>query len=195
MSVNYERLTGSDEQLLTRLFSKHVHERELAWKLIYKNDYPAIRDFIRKNHGSESDATDIFQDGLMILHRNLYNGTFREEATIKTYIFRICRNLWLKELQKKQKQIVLTSEIAACTGDDSRAYLINVEIIALLMNELKDDCRNILIEYYYNNKTMAELKEMFNVNSIQAAKNKKLRCMGYLVRLCKERGIKPTPPY
>ena len=155
MSVNYERLTGSDEHLLTRLFSKHILERELAWKLIYKNDYPAIRDFIRKNHGSESDATDIFQDGLMIFYRNLYNGTFREEATIKTYIFRVCRNLWLKELQKRQKQLVLSNEVAANAEGDARAYLVNVEIITLLMNELKEDCRNILVEYYYNNKDIA----------------------------------------
>lgn len=64
-------------------------------------------------------------------------------------------------------------------------YLINVEIVSLLMNELSDGCRKILNEYYCNNRSMAELKEIFNVNSVQAAKNKKWRCLNYLERLFK----------
>ena len=64
--------------------------------------------------------------------------------------------------------------------------------MSLLMNELEKDCRDILTEYYFNKKTMAELKDLFNVNSIQAAKNKKWRCMNYLTKLFKEKGVKPT---
>jgi hypothetical protein len=39
---------------------------------------------------------------------------------------------------------------------------------------------------------MAELMEIFSVNSIQAAKNKKWRCMNYLIKLFKEKGVTPT---
>jgi predicted DNA-binding protein YlxM (UPF0122 family) len=71
-------------------------------------------------------------------------------------------------------------------------YLINVEMVTVLMDELQDDCQKILIEYYFNNRSMAELMEMFNVNSVQATKNKKWRCLTYLERLFKEKGVTPT---
>jgi len=191
MSVNDLSLTLSDQSLLKHLQSKKAAEKELAWEYAYKMYYPMVREAVCKNNGTEEDATDIFQDGLLILHRNLYKGTFREESSIKTYIFGICRNLWLKELKKRQKHNDSITDLTVHSQHEEINYLINVEVVTLLMNELKEDCRRILTEYYYNNKSMAELKEMFNVNSIQAAKNKKLRCMGYLVRLCKERGITP----
>lgn len=66
-------------------------------------------------------------------------------------------------------------------------YLINTEIVSLLMNDLKPDCREILTQFYFINGSMAELKDIFNVNSIQAAKNKKGRCLQYLVELYKEK--------
>jgi len=192
MSASNEGLVESEEDLLICLSSKSQADNDAGWQTVYKSCYPTVRDFIVRNKGNENDATDVFQDGLMIFYRNLQNRTFRKESSIKTYVFRICRNLWLKELQKQQKLQVVANEIAISPTDDARSYLIDVEIITLLMNELKEDCRRILTEYYYNNRSMAELKEMFNVSSIQAAKNKKLRCMGYLVRLCNERGISPT---
>src|SRR3989337_3175001 len=147
-----------------------------------------VKDMIRKNNGNAEDAVDIFQDALMIFNRNLKNGTFRNESSIKTYIFSICKNLWLKEYIKKSKQLSAETEIMHDSRQDFE-YLINVEIVTLLLNELKDDCRNVLTEFYYNGKSMSELKAIFNVNSIKAAKNNKWRCLGYLVKLFKERGV------
>ena len=60
------------------------------------------------------------------------------------------------------------------------------------MNELSDDCRDVLTEFYFNKRSMAELMEMFNVNSIQAAKNKKWRCLNCLARMFREKGFLPV---
>ena len=146
---------------------------------------------ILKLNGSVDDATDIFQDGLVVVNRNLNNGSFRNESTLSTYIFSICKNLWHKEYNRRAKQAALEPELVI----ESRIHfdhIINVEIVTLLMNELQEDCRKILTEYYFNNRSMAELKDMFNVNSIQAAKNKKYRCLNYLTKLFKEKGVTPT---
>ena len=97
----------------------------------------------------------------------------------------------MKECARKQKQSVAEAESILVTQEDID-YLINVEVVSLLMNELQEDCRSILIEYYYNNRSMAELKEIFNVNSIQVAKTKKWRCLNYLKRLFIEKGVVPS---
>ncbi len=147
-----------------------------------------VSDMVRKHGGSEEDAVDIFQDGILIFDRNLRNGTFRGESSIKTYIFGICKNLWRREFYKRNKKSIAETELMHESGDDVEP-LINVEVVSLLMNELQEECQRILIEFYFNNRSMAELKDMFNVNSVQAAKNKKWRCLGYLVKLFKEKGI------
>jgi hypothetical protein len=59
------------------------------------------------------------------------------------------------------------------------------------MTELNDDCRRILVEYYFNSRSMEELKVMFDVNSVQAAKNKKWRCLNYLKRIFESKSIIP----
>lgn len=159
--------------------------------MVYRSYYPMVRDMIRKHNGTDDDARDVFQDGLLILNRNLADGNFRNESTLGTYLFCICRNLWFKEYNRRSNESMLQPELVI-EMQQSFDYLINVEIVTLLMNELGDDCRRILTEYYYNKRSMAELKDMFNVNSIQAAKNKKWRCLNYLERLFKEKGVTPT---
>lgn len=181
----------SDQELIQKLISNIASVREKSWEQIYVSYYPMVKDMVLKHSGSEEDATDVFQDGLVVLRLNLINGSFRSESTISTYLFSVCKNLWLKEYNKRTKQAMLQPEFIL-EARQNVDYLINVEIVTLLMNELQEDCRKILTEYYYHNRSMAELKEMFNVNSIQAAKNKKWRCLNYLVKLFKERGVTPN---
>ena len=184
-------MNASDQQLIQLLISRERAAVEKGWEYIYTKYFATVCDMIRKNNGSMDDAVDVFQDGLLILNRNLRNDTFRSDASIKTYLFSICRNLWLKEYREKQRRLSVEAEAIEVSEHDIN-YLVRVEVVSLLMDELGEDCRSILIEYYFNNKSMSELKEMFNVNSIQAAKNKKWRCLNYLERLFKEKGAIPS---
>jgi RNA polymerase sigma factor (sigma-70 family) len=181
----------SDQELIKKLISTLPAERGEGWTYLYKTYYPIIKDMILKLNGSADDATDIFQDGLVILNRNLNNGTFKGESSLSTYIYSICKNLWLKEYNRRTKEAMLEPELVIEMRQNFH-YLINIEIVSVLMNELGEDCKRILVEYYYNERSMAELKDMFNVNSIQAAKNKKWRCLKYLEKLFKERALTPT---
>lgn len=186
--LNTQNVNASDQELLQHLSSNSLAIREKSWELVYHSFFPLIRGMVLKHNGSEEDAVDVFQDGLLIFNRNVTSGVFRGESSIKTYVFSICKNLWLKAYYKRQRQIIAEVESTLDTDDDME-YLKNVERVSLLMEELNEDCRNVLIEFYYNNRSMDELKDMFNVNSIQAAKNKKWRCLGCLIRLFKEKGI------
>lgn len=179
---------GIEQGLLKQLLSKSILEREQAWDFVYRTYFPMVRDFVHRSSGGDNEAADIFQDGLMVLHRNLNNGSFRQEASIKTYIFSICKNLWLKELSRKQKQLLVAEDFIVVSKPDFN-YLILAELVTLLLDELKEDCKSILIEHYFNKTPMAELKDMFHVSSSQAARNKKMRCLGYLIKLVKDKGI------
>jgi RNA polymerase sigma factor (sigma-70 family) len=176
----------SDKDLCRQLLSGDSGLANKGWRYIYRTYYPLIRKLILRNSGTEDDAIDIFQDSLLIFNKNLKKGIFREESSIKTYLFGICKNLWLKEIQKKKRaQMIPIDDVQ---GDDivDLSYLTNIERVTLLMNRLQDDCKRILVEFYYHNRSMAELKDLFQLSSIQATKNKKWRCLSYLVRMFKE---------
>ena len=184
-------MNAQDQGLIRQLTSNAPDIRERAWRNIYKNCYAMIRSMVMKHGGTSDEAGDIFRDGLIVLDLNLRNGKFRNESGLNAYIYAICRNLWFKEYNRKQKEVLLQPELIL-EARQQFDFVIDVKIVTLLMNELKEDCRKILVEYYYNNRSMAELKDMFNVNSIQAAKNKKWRCLNYLSKLFKEKGVTPV---
>ncbi len=175
----------SDKDLCGQLLSDDPGLAEKGWSYIYQTYYPMVRTLVLRNAGTENDAIDIFQDALLIFSRNLKNGVFRGESSIKTYLFGIGKNLWLKEIQKKKRANTISLDL-----DDNDVYdldyLKNIERVNRLMDQLQEDCKKILVEFYYHNRSMAELKELFQLNSIQATKNKKWRCLTYLVRLFKE---------
>jgi RNA polymerase sigma factor (sigma-70 family) len=57
-----------------------------------------------KNGGSVDDAKEIFQEGIMILLKNVDDNNFTLICKLKTYLFSICNNLWKSELLKKRTE-------------------------------------------------------------------------------------------
>jgi RNA polymerase sigma factor (sigma-70 family) len=190
MPVSGSNPADRDQQLQKLLLSHNLPEKEYGWETIYRTCYPMVRDFVKRNNGSDAEAIDLFQDTLVIFHRNLLEGKFRGESAISTYIFSISKNLWFRELTRKQRYTAMNDFIDDFSSpDEGDDYLMNEKIVTLLLDELKPECRKILVEYYFNQRSMAELKELFGVSSVQAAKNKKYRCLGYLARIYKERAV------
>lgn len=162
-------------------------ERTKAWNHLYKTNYRVVYDLVTSNNGKKRDVKDVFHDALAILQHNIRSRKFKAKSSIQTYLYSISKNLWLKELANRGKEQTVVPEVIDGMPADIDGYMLDVEIITLLMSELKNDCRTLLTEYYFNNRSMEQLKTIFNVNSVQAAKNKKWRCLNYLKRLFLER--------
>lgn len=73
-----------------------------AVKFLVRDFLPVIRYFISKNNGNEEDAKDIFQDALYIIIEKIYNDDLVLHGTLSTYMFAICKNLWLMALDKQK---------------------------------------------------------------------------------------------
>lgn len=67
----------------------------------------------------------------------------------------------------------------------------NVEAVNQLMLELKGDCKQMLLGYYYERKSMRELAFGFGLASEQAAKNKKSRCLKHLNQIVSKQKLTP----
>jgi RNA polymerase sigma factor (sigma-70 family) len=160
-----------------------------ALKKVYELGFHSVKSYVVKNNGTFEDAKDIFQDGVTILYWDLLNDKFREEASLKTYLFSICKNMWLQKLRKQSGRILVSLDKAEDLLDKSIQDELDVNKLKNLMQELKKDCLELLTSFYYERKSMKELMEVFNLGSEQVARTKKLRCMGNLIALVKEKGL------
>ncbi|MCU0337988.1 MAG: sigma-70 family RNA polymerase sigma factor, partial [Sediminibacterium sp.] len=71
-----------------------------AIETIYKENFGVIQAFIIGNNGSLDDARDIFQEAMIALYEKAQDKSFVLTCQIKTYVYSICRRLWLKRLQQ-----------------------------------------------------------------------------------------------
>lgn len=162
------------------------------WRVIYKAFYPRIVRLVRGMGGTLDDARDMFHDGLVVLLRNVERGYYRHESKIGTYLYGICRNLWRRELARKRKELTAWDEALSADEQEQLHHLFRIELVVSLLPQLKPDCERLLHDYFLKNVSLTELKDYFNVGSIQALHTKKWRCTGELLELFKEAMNKPS---
>jgi len=68
----------------------------------YKEFYPLIKFLVTDNGGAEEDAEDIFQDGIVTLYNKIILNQLVLTSSFKTYMYSLCRNLWLQKLNKRK---------------------------------------------------------------------------------------------
>lgn len=157
-------------------------ERSLT--MIYSATYPIVERYIRENNGGSDAAKDIFQDAMYILIRKIDDPKFVLTSKISTYLFGIAKNLWLKELTKKEvDRESYRNEISfdALAEDDS-GRLEQVKSLRKGLELLGEPCKTLLVQFYQFKKTMQEIAEMLHYTNADNAKNQKYKC---LIRLKK----------
>ncbi|MFK8104997.1 MAG: RNA polymerase sigma factor [Saprospiraceae bacterium] len=71
---------------------------------IYEAHATAIERWVLNNNGSSSDAKDIFQEGLVAIYQQANRPGFILTCPLGALLFRICKNKWIDQLRKKNKE-------------------------------------------------------------------------------------------
>ena len=74
-----------------------------AVETLYKSHFAMIQHFVENNNGSFDDARDVFQEAMIALYEKVQLDSFVLTCQIKTYLFSICKHLWLKRLHQMGK--------------------------------------------------------------------------------------------
>lgn len=165
-------------------------QRNSALKTLYTRNYPKVKHFILSNSGDESEAEDVFQEAMLQFYQLVLAERFRGESSIDTMIYAMARNLWYKRLRELRKQAASPMTIEQSTQPE-----INWEehkreqLVRQTIGELSADCQKIIELYYYERRSMEQIREQFKLGSTQVAKTKKYRCMKRLIDLFKQRGF------
>ncbi|GAB4017238.1 RNA polymerase sigma factor [Spirosoma koreense] len=72
-----------------------------AYTFLYADVFPSFRHWVLTNRGSEMDAEDAFQKGLMSLLLNIESGKYQlqQGTRITTVAFEYCKRVWYTELK------------------------------------------------------------------------------------------------
>ena len=147
-----------------------------------------IQAFILNNNGSYDDARDIFQEAMITLYEKAKTESFVLTCQIKTYVYSICRRLWLKRLQQLGRYVAqsdLIEETVPVEEDLEIHEKRNADfaIMDRALNSLGEPCKSLLESYYLGKKGMNEIAAEFGYTNADNAKNQKYKCLMRLKKL------------
>lgn len=186
----------SDEKIIGMIQSADKAVVNKGLEIIYKTYFPLIRSLVVSNKGSEDSAADIFQEAVIVFHRELRNGRFLGKSSLKGFLYGISRNMWFKEIRKKPVSMVRlmdTSEEALKESEEFSDFTLPNERrtrVKDFVNLLDDQCQRILMAFYYEKMSVRQIMDTFGLESEGAAKNRKYRCMQKLSSIIGKKKLK-----
>ena len=169
---------ASDMELIA-LLRKGTIEENMALQAIYSTHYGTVAGFVQRNSGDRDSARDVFQDGILVLYRNIKEGKFNGESALGTYLFSICRFLWLKALKNRSRTLA-DAEPDGTSFDTPLRSLLDEErreSALKVFDKLGEDCKRMLLLSFYENLDMREIAERTGFKDEQNARNKKYKCL------------------
>jgi RNA polymerase sigma factor (sigma-70 family) len=150
-----------------------------AVKYLAREFLPVISYFISKNNGDNEDAKDVFQDALFIIIEKVHRNDFEIHGNLSTYLFAICKHLWLTELgrQKAVKNYEMRKESDQIERDFSEAGdRIFYENVFRKCFDTMDDISQKILKMYWSEVSPSEIAETLGY-SYGYIRKKKSECM------------------
>jgi RNA polymerase sigma factor (sigma-70 family) len=164
-----------------------VSNKDNALEIIYLENFPVILRMILQHRGTEDDARDVFQDAMIVLFEKVQRGDFTLYSQLKTFLYSVCRHLWLKKMQGPQPVALLegheeSPEIEDALEEKKRKDE-QFHIMEKAMGSMGEPCKTILEEYYLQKRSMQEIAEKFGYTNAENAKNQKYKCLMRLKKM------------
>jgi RNA polymerase sigma factor (sigma-70 family) len=167
---------------------------ERALSQLYRLHWPMVSHFVLQNSGSEDDARDVYQEGVMVFYEKVREGSLELSCQIKTYLYAVCRRLWLKRLTTKSR----LHGVRLLDDDDYGPYLNTgaeddlheaeerdrrFATMSEALTHLGEPCRSLLEGFYLLDKSMQDLTAEHGYTNADTAKTQKYKCLTRLKKL------------
>lgn len=172
---------------------------ESALRELYQNNYRKVEVFVLKNSGTVPQAKDVYQEAFMATYQNIKADKFvpENETALQGYLYQIAKNKWRDVLRssrfKKTAAFIDNVHETEDTleSDRTEEEIAQQERLATTMEAFKKlgtECRNLLMQFYFEKKSLREISVKANYAEA-SARNKKYRCIQKL----KELALSPNP--
>jgi len=172
-------------------FIKGIKNRDnKILKIIYKEHFSLVKSFIVKNSGTIDDARDVFQEAIIVIYRYTKKDDFKINCSFETFLYSICRTIWLNNLRNKK---IRTDKL-----DDIREYITfsasdneqieesaEYKLYQKHFQKLGDECKKLL-QLFYDKVPYKEIAKQMKYSSIGLVKKKKFKCKEFLLKSIRE---------
>jgi RNA polymerase sigma factor (sigma-70 family) len=165
------------DQKIIELIKSNQHDKTLA--TLY-NYLPVVKKMILANGGKAEDAEDIYQEALIVFYRKAKSAEFILSSTVSTYLYSICRFMWMEQIKKNKKQDFVDIEKEVIDENEFSAHVEEEEQFKLaekVISELGERCRDLLIMFYVHSKRLKDIALEMGYNSENTTKNQKYKCL------------------
>ncbi|TAE71723.1 MAG: sigma-70 family RNA polymerase sigma factor [Bacteroidetes bacterium] len=167
----------SDQKLINQL----KNGDNASFEILYKLFFPAVSYYITNHNGNTEDAKDIFQESVIILLKKLEKEDFKLTSSLKTFLFAIAKNLWLKYLRDNK---LVTMENLQNLEKESEIFSIeiypektNEEKLNTWLSKITIHCQNILKAIFFQNETLSSLMKKLGWKNKHTASNQQYKCI------------------
>ncbi len=165
-----------------------ANEDKASIEQIYRDNYTMVQSLILNNNGNADDAADIFQEAMIVLFEKSKTAGFELNCQLKTYLYSVCRRLWLKKLQQMQRfgrQADEMEEIIPVEDDIEihEKRQLDFNIMENAMSKIGEPCKSLLEAYYIHKKHMLQIATEFGYTNADNAKTQKYKCLVRLKKL------------
>lgn len=169
-------------------------ENNQAFGALYKNYFGLVNRFITNNNGTTHDAEDIFQDTMIALVAKLRQDNFVLEASVKTYIMAIAKNLWLKKLRTANRETEFTEihdnkfyEEITLAIEEEKTYW---DKLQNYIHQITEHCKGLIHDMFFKNKPIEQIQKDYGYSTKHNAQNQKHKCVEQIRKVKEQEGKK-----
>jgi RNA polymerase sigma factor (sigma-70 family) len=153
----------------------------LNW--LYDNYLETVRHHVLKNSGSDADVSDVFQESIITLFRQISENEVKLTSDLKGYFFGIARNIWRAQLRKKARNTEIESDYPDEDDNESGNHVLE-RIVSRAFRKLSDDSQTILT-LFSEGYSYQEIASRMNLKNETYARRKKYLSKEALIEFVK----------
>lgn len=154
-------------------------DREKALERIYARAYPMVLHYVKQRYGTDQDAKDVLQDAIILFYEKVVEGNLTLTAAVTTYLMGICKNLWRRELERRNRQSAFAPEEMNHPSEDGQETNLEqpTQTVMDYVEQLGEKCKNILVSFYYQGHKMEQISSENGYRNLHTATVQKFKCL------------------
>lgn len=182
----------SDKEMITMLTNSCPLNFNKVVDYITQKLANRIYHFVINNGGRREDVEEVLNDAFLVAHEFAVKQKFKENTSVEAFVFQVSKYKFRRQIRNEKKTpIVYVDDVPYNLSDtltDFEAMEFKgtqIENLKTIINNLKTEDKETLIDFYWRKKTMKEIAVKLNLGSEQAARNKLYRIRERLKKIFK----------